>query len=143
MNKLLQIPAQYGIGLSNTVPTGKKVVKKSFLVRTLLNPQETPVTNKLARPADPIPSRDYLGYTYPDSVHGDNPDVRGEPDSSMLNRSEWWEMKYFLNKFTVMHCGGSRNSAFKVEELIQETIPTTLRSHANITDWLLRNSSLY
>lgn len=113
------------------------------MVRALLLTDETGVKNKLAFLAAPIPSRHHLSYTYPNSVHGDNPEIRGEPDSSLLNRSEWWEMKYFLNKFTVKYCGGSRVSAFKIEELIQERIPTTLRSHANITEWLLANSYLY
>ncbi len=41
-----------------------------------------------------------LQFTYPaGTTGGDNPAFRGVPDSVLLNRGEWYEVLYFVNKF--------------------------------------------
>ena len=79
-----------------------------------------------------------LQFTYPTGASGDdNPALRGTPDDDLLNRSEWYEMLYFVNKFA-NECGkGSESIAKKSERLIQCYVPRELHSQAKIRRWLL------
>lgn len=85
-----------------------------------------------------------LQYNYPPGVSGsDDPAKRGIPDSSLLNRHEWYEVLYFINKFA-NDCGkGSAAIARKAEHLLHTKVPTNLRSHAHIRDWLIKNWQAY
>lgn len=79
-------------------------------------------------------------YTYsPGPTDGDNPHLRGVPDSILLNRNEWYEMLYFCNKFANDHGSGSKTIAQKAERLIQEKVPANLHGRENIRDWLIAN----
>lgn len=85
-----------------------------------------------------------LQYNYPPGIAAsDDPAKRGVPDSSLLNRHEWYEVLYFINKFA-NDCGkGSSEIAKKAERLLHTAVPTTLRSHVHIQDWLIRNWKAY
>lgn len=83
-------------------------------------------------------------YRYPTGPsEGDNPHIRGVPDSSLLNKHEWYEMLYFCNKFANEHGNGAVSVASKAEKLIHEHLPDNLRSHAHVTGWLLNNWQAY
>ena len=88
-----------------------------------------------------------LQYPYPKSAtSGDDPSSRSEPDSSLLNRHEWYEMLYFCNKFANEHTDGRKSKseiAQKAERLIHEKLPSNLRSHAHVQDWLERNWPMF
>lgn len=79
-------------------------------------------------------------YKYPPgAAGGDNPHLRGIPDSLLLNRSEWYEMLYFCNKITNVNGSGTKAEAQKAERLIQTHLPSNLRSHEHVTKWLVEN----
>ena len=85
-----------------------------------------------------------LQFNYPPGhTLNDNPSKRGIPDSALLNRHEWYEVLYFINKFA-NECGnGGAAIARKAERLIHTKVPGSLRSHANIQGWLLQNWQAY
>ncbi len=89
--------------------------------------------------AGPLKKHD-LQYSYPHSTAGgDDPTKRGEPDSSMLNRHQWYEMLYFVNKFANTVGNSRKDVAQKAERLIHTKVPGNLRSHAHVSDWLRGN----
>ena len=81
-----------------------------------------------------------LQYNYPPGAAGsDNPALRGTPDNDLLNRHEWYEVLYFINKFA-NECGKeSATIAKKAERLIQQHLPSNIRSPAKIQQWLIDN----
>ena len=85
-----------------------------------------------------------LQFQYPSGVAGDdNPALRGIPDSSLLNRGEWYEVLYFVNKFANERGTGQAGVAKKAERLIHRYLPSNLRSHAHIEKWLIDNWDVY
>ena len=85
-----------------------------------------------------------LQYSYPTGpTENDDPKKRGEPDSSLLNRHEWYEMLYFVNKFANTHGNSSAGVAKKAERLIHKHLPSDLRSHAKVSTWLVANWNTY
>lgn len=85
-----------------------------------------------------------LQYRYPTGpTASDDPSKRGEPDSSLLNRHEWYEMLYFVNKFSNTRGDSSVSVAKKAERLIHKHLPSTIRSHENVTEWLVNNWNTY
>ncbi len=84
-------------------------------------------------------NRSQLAFNYVwSAIPPDDARVTGKPDSTLLNRSEGYEMLAFLNR----HCD-SLIAALKAERMIKQNVPTELRSHANILDWLKRNWSFF
>lgn len=75
---------------------------------------------------------DYSWTTY----IGDNPKVTGEPDSTLLNRKEGYEIIYFINKFSEIHELKAKSSALKIEKMIRNEVPSNLRSQQNIKEWI-------
>jgi hypothetical protein len=85
-----------------------------------------------------------LQYRYPTGpTASDDPSKRHEPDSSLLNRHEWYEMLYYVNKFANTQGNSSAVIAKKAERLIQQYLPSNVRSHENVTKWLLDNWMAY
>jgi hypothetical protein len=72
-------------------------------------------------------------------INGDNPKVTGEPDNTLLNRKEGYEILYFINKFCEMYGLKQKQSARKVERMIREEVPSDIRSQNTIKDWLVNN----
>ncbi|RPI18471.1 MAG: hypothetical protein EHM58_05295 [Ignavibacteriae bacterium] len=86
-----------------------------------------------------LSSRD-LKYTYSWTAYeGDNPKISGEPDNTLLNRNEGYEMLYFINKFAEIHNFINKESGHKVEELIKTKVPSHIHSQIKIKDWLVQN----
>ena len=54
---------------------------------------------------------------------GDNPKISGEPDSTLLNRKEGYEVLYFVNKFCEKYNLKQKTSAIKVEKIIRNEVP--------------------
>jgi hypothetical protein len=86
--------------------------------------------------AGPLKKAD-LKYSYADLAGSDDPVQKEEPDSSRLNRHEWYEMLYFINKFSNLNGKGSAGVAKQAEKLIHENVPPNLHCHDKIRQWLL------
>jgi hypothetical protein len=81
-----------------------------------------------------------LQFKYaPGAAGNDNPALRGHPDSDQLNRGEWYEILYFINKFANDLCKSSSASAEKAERLIQRYVPKNIREQDEIRTWLIDN----
>jgi hypothetical protein len=97
---------------------------------------------------EPLKKSD-LQYRYTPSVtEGDDPSKRNAPDSALLNRSEWYEVLYFVNKFANEKANPQTldariSVAKKAERLIHKHLPGDQRSHAHVTTWLLANWQTY
>lgn len=76
-------------------------------------------------------------------LNGDNPKITGEPDSTLLNRKEGYEVLYFINKFSEIHEFKQKASATKIEKMIREAVPGDIRSQKNIKEWLEKNWEKY
>lgn len=79
--------------------------------------------------------KDYSWTTY----KSDDPKITGEPDSTLLNRKEGYEMLYFINKFAEIHSLKNKSSATKIERMIQEEVPGSVRSQEAIKSWIENN----
>lgn len=77
-------------------------------------------------------------YTWT-TTGGDNPKLVGEPDSSLFNRNEGYEVLYLLNKFMEKHNLKQKSSFLKAERMINEDLPSNVRSQANVMKWLEDN----
>ncbi|MEO0037044.1 MAG: hypothetical protein RIQ59_255 [Bacteroidota bacterium] len=78
---------------------------------------------------------DYLWTTY----SNDNPKITGEPDSTLLNRKEGYEILYFINKLSEIHKLKAKSSVVKIEKMIRNEVPTILHSQENIKKWIENN----
>lgn len=69
---------------------------------------------------------------------GDNPKLRGEPDSSLLDRTEGYEVLYMIKK--LMDAWKLKNvaSGQKIEDKIH-ACPSNLRSQENLKNWIDKN----
>lgn len=78
-----------------------------------------------------------LEYEYSwTAVPPDDPKATGEPDSTLLNRGEGYEVLYFINRIAAA-CGWKQKSTgLKMERLIKEHLPGDTRSHKNVLQWL-------
>lgn len=79
----------------------------------------------------------YKDYSWT-ALYGDNPKITGEPDSTLLNRKEGYEILYFVNRFCAIH-SLNKISAIKVERMIREEVPGDIRSQINIKSWIVNN----
>lgn len=85
-----------------------------------------------------------LKYLYSNkAAKGDDPKLRGEPDSSLLNRRESYEVLYFINKFCKQYKLIDVITAQKIERMIHKHLPSNIRSHANISSWLVKYWKVY
>jgi hypothetical protein len=80
-----------------------------------------------------------LQYRYNWSADGgDNPKLRGEPDNSLLDRTEGYEVLYMIRKLMDTWNLNTVSSGHKIEKLIHNA-PSTLRSQENIKTWISNN----
>jgi hypothetical protein len=85
-----------------------------------------------------------LQYDYSWTTLGDDdPKITGEPDSTLLNRHEGYEVVAFLNRLAAASKWTMKAYGLKAERLIREYLPGHLRSHAHVTQWLVDNWNNY
>jgi len=69
----------------------------------------------------------------------DNPKIIGGQDHSELNRTEAYEMKYFINSLA-KSWGWSENASTSsyqhLEKIIKTEVPETIRTHSKIKEWI-------
>lgn len=75
----------------------------------------------------------YGGYSW-EAIGNDDPRICGEPDSTLFNRHEGYEVLYLINKIstTISECK-------KIERLIHNELPTDIRSQFNVKNWIKNN----
>jgi len=84
----------------------------------------------------------YKDYSWT-AIKGDDPKITGEPDSTLFNRHEGYEVLYMINKCMVKWEFHSVSSGQKIEKMIRLHLPSDTRSQKNVYDWLDRNYNNY
>jgi hypothetical protein len=85
-----------------------------------------------------------LQYSYNETAtSNDNPQLRGEPDRSLVNRHEKYEVLYFINRLAEIKGWQNKAIGLKAERLIKVHLPPNIRSRENIIEWLENNWNLY
>lgn len=88
----------------------------------------------------PLLSKSDLVYSYTwTAIAPDDPKVTGVPDSSLLNRDEGYEVLAFINRFSDIYNFKQKKTGLKVEKLINGHLPGNIRSHKNVSNWLVEN----
>lgn len=78
---------------------------------------------------------DYSWSTY----SNDDSKITSEPDRTLLNRKEGYEILYFINKLVEMHKLKLKSSALKIENMIRNEVPSNLHSQENVKSWIENN----
>jgi hypothetical protein len=73
----------------------------------------------------------------------DDPKITGEPDSTLFNRKEGFEVLALVNRFLDKYKFKQKASGLKVERLIKEHLPIALKSQKHVKDWLVANWEEY
>ena len=82
----------------------------------------------------------YSDYSWKSRYANDDPSVRGVPDSTLLNRSEGYEMLYFINRLAKIWNWGENVPAMqRLETIIRTKVPSNQRSHEHIRIWIEQN----
>lgn len=84
----------------------------------------------------------YKNYSWT-AISPDDPRVSGQPDSTLLNRMEGYEVIYFANKFCELNKLATLPAHHKVETLLRTVVPSQIRSQREIRSWLETNWSRY
>jgi hypothetical protein len=85
-----------------------------------------------------------LQYSYSSiATANDNPNLRGEPDRTFVNRQEKYEVLYFINRLAEIKGWKQKEIGLKAERLIKMYLPSNIRSRENITQWLENNWDKY
>lgn len=74
---------------------------------------------------------------------GDDPRITGEPDSTLFNRNEGYEVLYLINKFAEKHSLQKKPSGHKIETMIRLHLPAEIRKQENVMEWILSNWERY
>jgi hypothetical protein len=80
----------------------------------------------------------YKDYKWTARENHDNPKIIGDNDQTELNRTEGYEMLYFINSL-VKTWGWSRDplSSYRhLEKIIRTQVPSEVRTHSAIKDWI-------
>lgn len=92
----------------------------------------------------PLLSKSELKYQYSWTTYrDDDPKVTGEPDSTLLNREEGYEILYFINKFATIYNLKKKASGLKIERMIKTGLPSNIRSQEKVRSWVYDNWDAY
>lgn len=81
-----------------------------------------------------------LKYSYSWTAYGnDDPEITGNPDSTLFNRKEGYEVLYLINKISSIYNLKQKKSGLKLEKMINEDLPSNVRSQENVKIWLKNN----
>lgn len=78
---------------------------------------------------------DYRWTAHP----GDDPHVTGEPDSTLFNKHEGYELLYLINKMAEKHGFMQKESGEKIEKMIHDHLPSNIRSQQDVQKWIEDN----
>lgn len=81
-------------------------------------------------------------YKWTASADHDNPYYRNGSDHTLLNRTEGYEVLYFINHLGSKHWNSPNITTYqKIEKLLRYDVPTNIRSHKGVADWIVANWS--
>jgi hypothetical protein len=80
----------------------------------------------------------YSDYKWVARADHDNPKIIRGVDSAELNRTEGYEMLYFINSLatTWMWDGVALASYNHLERIIRNEVPSNIQTHSGIRDWI-------
>jgi len=80
----------------------------------------------------------YQDYKWTARADHDNPKIIGGQEHSELNRSEGYEMLYFINSLAKTWGWSESNltSKQKLETIIRTNVPSSIRTHTKIKEWI-------
>lgn len=83
----------------------------------------------------------YQDYKWNARADHDNPKIISGTDAAELNRTEGYEMLYFINSLarTWNWKNVLLSSYQKLEKIIRTEVPSTIRTHAGIMSWIAQN----
>lgn len=77
-------------------------------------------------------------YKWTARADHDNPKIIGGTDHAQLNRTEGYEMLYFIN--SLARTWNWQNTAVDsyqhLERIIRQEVPSSIRTHTGIKDWI-------
>lgn len=85
----------------------------------------------------------FKDYRWDARSENDDPRVRRQPDSTLVDRTEGYEVLYFVNSCAYSWWNEPINiqSFQKIERLLRRA-PSNLRSHGNLKTWIVNNWTL-
>lgn len=82
----------------------------------------------------------YTDYKWTAKADQDNPKIIGGTDAAELNRSEGYEMLYFINSLAKSwQWNDSLSSRQNLEKVIKTKVPSSIRTHSGIKKWIEEN----
>jgi len=78
-------------------------------------------------------------YKWTAKADHDNPYYTKGTDYSELNRTEGYEVLYFINHFGKRWEHPTRAIYQKIEKMIRYSVPAGTRTHKKIADWIVAN----
>jgi hypothetical protein len=82
----------------------------------------------------------YKDYKWSPRADHDNPKIILGTDHAELNRSEGYEMLYFINSVAkTWNWKSILNSYQNLERVIREQVPSHIRTHGSIKSWIEQN----
>jgi len=82
----------------------------------------------------------YQDYKWSARADHDNPKIIGGTDHAELNRTEGYEMLYFMNSLAkTWKWNDSLTSYQNLEKIIRQKVPSNIRTHGGIMNWIASN----
>lgn len=79
----------------------------------------------------------YKDYKWTARADHDNPKIVGGTDHAELNRTEGYEMLYFINSLARTWNWNTELSSYQhLERVIRTEVPTNIRTHGGIMNWI-------
>lgn len=69
----------------------------------------------------------------------DNPKKKGKNERAQLNRKQGYEVLYFANKFLEKYDLTEPTSSAKIERMLRNDIPGTIKDRKKIEAWIVKN----
>lgn len=80
----------------------------------------------------------YKDYRWSARANHDNPKFIGDQEHSELNRTEGYEMLYFINSLAKTWNWGENTAACqRLEKIIKTDVPSDIRTHTKIRNWIM------
>jgi hypothetical protein len=70
------------------------------------------------------------------AIKNDDPKIVGEPDSTLFDRNEGYEVLYLINKLAEIWDLTQKKSGLKIETMIKNHLPSDIRSQENVKAWI-------
>ena len=78
---------------------------------------------------------DYTWSAYPN----DDPRITGEPDNTLFNKHQGYEVLYLINKLATSWSIRTIHECRMIETLIRTQLPSNIRSQENVKEWIKLN----